>query len=41
MAKHTMGWSTYLNAAQYDYDRFTHEVDQITAYISKQAAAPA
>ena len=41
MAKHTMGWSTYLNARQFDYDRFTHEVDQITAYISKQAAAPA
>jgi AhpD family alkylhydroperoxidase len=32
MAKHTMGWSTYLNASQ---------VNQITAYISKQAAAPA
>jgi AhpD family alkylhydroperoxidase len=41
MAKHTMGWSTYLNASQYDYDRFTDEVNQITAYISKQAAAPA
>ena len=27
--------------ASIDYDRFTHEVDQITAYISKQAAAPA
>jgi AhpD family alkylhydroperoxidase len=40
MAKHTMGWSTYLNAGQYDYDRFTHEVDQIAAYIRKQAAAP-
>ncbi|HEV2255414.1 MAG TPA: hypothetical protein VGS06_19720 [Streptosporangiaceae bacterium] len=41
MAKHTMGWSTYLNAGQYDYDRFTHEVDQITAHINKQAAGPA
>ena len=41
MAKYTMGWSTYLNASQYDYDRFTGEVDQITAYITKQAAAPA
>jgi len=36
-----MGWSTYLNASQYDYDRFNDEVNQITAYISKQAAAPA
>ena len=41
MAKHTMGWSTYLNASQYDYERFTHEVNQITAYVAKQAAAPA
>jgi AhpD family alkylhydroperoxidase len=40
MAMHTMGWSTYLNASQYDYDRFTGEVDQITAYIKKQAAVP-
>jgi hypothetical protein len=41
MAKNTMGWSTYLNASQYDYEQFTHEVDQITAYITKHAAAPA
>jgi AhpD family alkylhydroperoxidase len=41
MAKHTMGWSTYLNASQYDYDRFTDEVNQVTAYLTKQAAAQA
>ena len=41
MAMHTMNWSTYLNASQYDYGRFTHEVDQIAAYIKKQAPAPA
>lgn len=41
MAKHTMGWSTYLNAAQYDYDRFTDEVDQIAAHIKGKVAAPA
>ena len=23
VAKHTMGWSTYLNTLQFDYDRFT------------------
>jgi AhpD family alkylhydroperoxidase len=40
MAKHTMGWSTYLNAIQYDYDRFTEEVDQATAYLREQVAAP-
>jgi AhpD family alkylhydroperoxidase len=33
IAKHTMGWSTYLSASQYDFERFTHEVDQITAHI--------
>jgi AhpD family alkylhydroperoxidase len=40
MAKHTMGWSTYLNAIQYDYERFTEEVDQATAYLREQVAAP-
>jgi AhpD family alkylhydroperoxidase len=33
MAKHTMGWSTYLNAMQFDYDEFVAELDQITAYV--------
>ena len=41
MAMHTMNWSTYLNASQYDYARFCDEVDQVTAYIKKQAPAPA
>ncbi|MHB1430843.1 MAG: carboxymuconolactone decarboxylase family protein [Streptosporangiaceae bacterium] len=41
MAKHTMGWSSYLNAVQYDYVRFAHEVDQISAHIRKHAAVPA
>lgn len=30
-----------VNASQYDYEQFTHEVDQITAYITRHAAAPA
>ena len=29
VAKHTMGWSTYLNTLQFDYDQFTSEFDQI------------
>ena len=29
MAKNTMGWSTYLNALQIDYDTFTAELDAI------------
>src|ERR671918_1110610 len=40
MAKHTMGWSTYLNALQYDYDEFTREFDQIAEHIRSQTAAP-
>jgi AhpD family alkylhydroperoxidase len=41
MAKHTMGWSTYLNAMAFDYDEFVAEFDQIAAYIRDNAAAPA
>jgi AhpD family alkylhydroperoxidase len=40
MAKHTMAWSTYLNALQYDYDSFKKEFDQIAEYIRSQTAAP-
>src|SRR2546430_189447 len=43
IAKNTMGWSTYLNTLQFDYDAFVREFDQITAYIREQmtAGAPA
>lgn len=41
MAKHTMGWSTYLNAMAFDYDEFVAELDQVTAYVRAQAAGPA
>jgi hypothetical protein len=36
-----MGWSTYLNTLQFDYDAFTAEFDQITAHIREQQAAGA
>jgi len=36
IAKNTMGWSTYLNTLQFDYDRFTSEFDQITAHVREQ-----
>jgi len=36
-----MGWSTYLNAKQFDYDRFTEEFDRIAAYVRSQMAVPA
>jgi len=41
IAKNTMGWSTYLNTMQFDYDQFIAEFDQVTAYIRDQMAAPA
>jgi AhpD family alkylhydroperoxidase len=40
MAKHTMGWSTYLNTEQYDFDTFKKEFDQIARHIRESAAAP-
>jgi AhpD family alkylhydroperoxidase len=43
IAKNTMGWSTYLNTLQFDYDAFVTEFDQITGHIREQmgAGAPA
>jgi AhpD family alkylhydroperoxidase len=41
IAKNTMGWSTYLNTLQFDYDAFTAEFDQMAAHIREQMAAGA
>jgi AhpD family alkylhydroperoxidase len=41
IAKNTMGWSTYLNTLQFDYDAFTAEFDRATAHIREQMAAGA
>jgi len=43
VAKNTMGWSTYLNARQFDYDEFVREFDQIAEHVREQMAegAPA
>ena len=41
MAKHTMGWSTFLNAMDYDHDEFVREFDQVTEHLRSQMAAPA
>ena len=38
VAKNTMGWSTYLNTLQFDYDRFVHEFDQIAEHVRSQLA---
>ena len=40
MAKNTMGWSTYLNALQIDYDTFTAELDAIVSYVKAHADEP-
>ena len=34
-----MGWSTYLNTLQFDYDEFTQEFDQISAHVREQMVA--
>jgi AhpD family alkylhydroperoxidase len=43
IAKNTMGWSTWLNTMQFDYDEFRREFDQIAAHVREQmtAGAPA
>ncbi|HXG75137.1 MAG TPA: carboxymuconolactone decarboxylase family protein [Gaiellaceae bacterium] len=41
VAKNTMGWSTYLNARAFDYDRFKREFDQIAQHVRSQMAVTA
>jgi AhpD family alkylhydroperoxidase len=41
MAKHTMGWSTYLNAKDYDYDEFKREFDKIAEHVGSGQPAGA
>jgi AhpD family alkylhydroperoxidase len=41
IAKNTMGWSTYLNTLQFDYDQFVEEFDQVTTHVRDQMAAGA
>jgi AhpD family alkylhydroperoxidase len=41
VAKNTMGWSTYLNTLQFDYDEFTSEFDQVAAHVRESMAAGA
>src|SRR4051812_14291211 len=41
MAKHTMGWSTYLNSMQFDYDEFVEEFDRIGEPVRAQRGNPA
>ena len=41
IAKNTMGWSTYLNTLQFDYDEFAAEFDRVTEHVREQMAAGA
>jgi hypothetical protein len=34
-----MGWSTYLNARQFNYDAFKAEFDQIAAHVRSKTPA--
>jgi len=34
-AKHTSGWSTYINGLQIDFDQFTSEINRASDYIRK------
>ena len=36
-AKHTVGWSAYLNGAQVDYDTFAEELEQVGEHMSATA----
>ena len=38
-AKSSMGWSTYINGSQADYDQFCKEVDQICAHVRAASAS--
>jgi len=39
VAKNTMGWSTYLNTLQFDYDQFVEEFDAIAEHVRAQMAS--
>jgi AhpD family alkylhydroperoxidase len=39
IAKNTMGWSTYLNSLDLDYDNFKREFDQIAEHVRAGMAA--
>lgn len=36
LAKHTVGWSAYLNGIREDYDRFANELQQIGSYMQRK-----
>lgn len=38
LAKHTVGWSVYLNGIREDYDQFAGELERIGEHMAAQAA---
>ncbi|GIV95529.1 MAG: hypothetical protein KatS3mg057_0186 [Herpetosiphonaceae bacterium] len=36
LAKHTVGWSAYLNGIREDYDHFANELQQIGSYMQRK-----
>lgn len=38
-AKHTVGWSAYLNGMQQDYEEFSNELHQVGEHLSEHAGA--
>ena len=36
-----MGWSTFLNSMQYDFDEFKEEFDRIAEHVRAQMGEPA
>lgn len=40
-AKHTVGWSTYLNGIRQDFDEFENELKEIIEYVRDQPRIPA
>ncbi len=39
LAKHTVGWSVYLNGIRQDEDQFARELEKIGEYVSEPAMA--
>jgi len=40
-AKHTAGWSTYLNGLQVDFNKFKDEVNQVAEHVRSMHNVPA
>lgn len=41
VAKNTMGWSTYLNTRNYDYNELKNDFDRCLQHVRQQMMAPA